>query len=110
MSITHTVLFQFKADTKREDVKAACAQFLSLKTDCLHPSTNSAYITSLKGGQDNSPEGLQNGITHGFVVEFSTAEDRDYYVKTDPAHQAFIKTIGALVDKAIVVDFADGVY
>lgn len=43
-------------------------------------------------------------------MEFSNADDRDYYVKTDPAHQAFIKSVGGLVDKAIVVDFSDGVY
>lgn len=52
----------------------------------------------------------QNGITHGFVVEFASAEDRDYYVMTDPAHQAFVTSIGDLVEKAIVVDFSDGVY
>ncbi|KAF4973178.1 hypothetical protein FZEAL_9395 [Fusarium zealandicum] len=110
MSITHTVLFQFKSDANPDDVKAACARFLALKEDCIHPTTKTAYITSLKGGQDNSPEGMQNGITHGFVAEFNTAEDRDYYVKTDPAHQAFVKSIGGLLDKAIVVDFTNGVY
>jgi hypothetical protein len=53
---------------------------------------------------------LQNGITHGFVVEFSSVEDRDYYTKTDPSHQAFVKGIWHLVEKAIVVDFINGVY
>ncbi|KAL7807117.1 dabb domain-containing protein [Trichoderma aethiopicum] len=110
MSITHTVLFQIRADAKPEDVKAACDRFLALKDNCIHPTTNTPYIASLKGGQDNSPEGLQNGITHGFVVEFNSAEDRDYYVRTDPAHQAFVKSIGGLVEKAIVVDFSNGVY
>ncbi|KAJ3544301.1 hypothetical protein NM208_g3130 [Fusarium decemcellulare] len=110
MTITHTVLFQIKADAKPEDVKAACDRFLALKDNCIHPTTNAPYITSVKGGKDNSPEGLQGGITHGFVVEFNSAEDRDYYVKTDPAHQDFIKSIGGLVEKAIVVDFSNGVY
>ncbi|KAF9768374.1 hypothetical protein IL306_014343 [Fusarium sp. DS 682] len=110
MSITHTVLFQIKADAKPEDVKALCDRFLALKDNCCHPDTKNPYITSVKGGRDNSPEGLQNGITHGFVVEFHCAEDRDYYVKTDPAHQAFVKSIGGLVEKAIVVDFSNGVY
>ncbi|KAJ4132846.1 hypothetical protein NW754_015660 [Fusarium falciforme] len=110
MSVTHTVLFQFKADAKPDDIKAACARFLELKGNCIHPTTNTVYITSLKGGQDNSPEGLQNGITHGFVAEFSSVEDRDYYVKTDPAHQAFVKSLDGLIEKAIVVDFNDGVY
>ncbi|KAM7201278.1 dabb domain containing protein [Rhypophila sp. PSN 637] len=110
MSVTHTVLFQFKADANPDDVKAACDRFLVLKEKCLHPTTQSAYITSLKGGKDNSPEGLQNEITHGFVVEFASEEDRDYYVKTDPAHQAFVKSIGDLVQKAIVVDFTNGFF
>ncbi|KAF4450969.1 stress responsive a b barrel domain containing [Fusarium albosuccineum] len=110
MTVTHTVLFQLKADAKPEDVKAACDRFLALKDNCIHPSSNTPYITSLKGGRDNSPEGLQNGITHGFVVEFSSADDRDYYVKTDPAHKAFSKSIRDLVEKVIVVDFTNRVY
>ncbi|KAL7952184.1 dabb domain-containing protein [Trichoderma compactum] len=110
MSISHTVLFQFKAEAMADDVKAACTRFLALKGSCIHPTTGTKYIISLKGGKDNSPETLQNGITHGFVVEFASAEDRDYYVTTDPAHQAFVKSIGGLVEKAIVVDFSDGVY
>ncbi|KAF5008535.1 hypothetical protein FDECE_5191 [Fusarium decemcellulare] len=110
MTVTHTVLFQLKADAKPEDVKAACDRFLALKDNCIHPTSNTPYITSVKGGRDNSIEGKQNGITHGFVVEFSSAEDRDYYVKTDPAHQDFSKSIRHLVEKVIVVDFANGVY
>ncbi|KAI9162774.1 dabb-domain-containing protein [Paramyrothecium foliicola] len=127
-SLTHTVLFQFKAKAEAEHVKEACTRFLSLKDQCIHPTTQSPYILSLKGGKDNSPEGLQvlnsspashqimlsdqiqNGITHGFVVEFASAADRDYYVSKDPAHQAFVKSIGDLVDKAIVVDFENAVY
>jgi hypothetical protein len=54
-----------------------------------------------------SDNDLQNGITHGFVVEFASREDRDYYVKEDPTHQAFVKSIEDLVEKAIVVDFND---
>ncbi|KAK3380994.1 hypothetical protein B0H63DRAFT_560785 [Podospora didyma] len=110
MAIIHTVLFQVKADTKAEDVKAACDGFLALKDKCVHPTTQSPYIKSVTGGKDNSPEGFQNGITHGFVVEFSSAEDRDYYVSTDPAHRAFVQSIGGLVEKLIVVDYTPGVY
>ncbi|KAK1752940.1 hypothetical protein QBC47DRAFT_387405 [Echria macrotheca] len=110
MTITHTVLFQFKAGLPVEDVKAACARFLQLADTCAHPTRGGTYIISLKGGKDHSPEGLQNGITHGFVVEFASVEDRDYYVAKDPAHMAFVKSIEDLVEKAIVVDFTDGEY
>ncbi|KAK4234244.1 hypothetical protein C8A03DRAFT_37984 [Achaetomium macrosporum] len=110
MSVTHTVLFRFKSDVNPDEVKAACARFLSLKNTCIRPASNVAYIKSLKGGKDNSPEGLQNGITHGFVVEFDSVEDRDYYVSKDPSHLAFVASIDGLVEKAVVVDFIDGEY
>lgn len=47
-------------------------------------------------------------MTHGFVVEFASAADRDYYVSDDPAHRAFVQSIDGLVEKAVVVDFQDG--
>ncbi|KAG7412297.1 hypothetical protein Forpe1208_v008706 [Fusarium oxysporum f. sp. rapae] len=93
-----------------DEPDSTCDDFLQLKNLCIHPTSNKPYITSLQGGKDNSPEGMQNGITHGFVATFESAEDRDYYVKTDPAHQAFIANVGGLLEKAIVVDFTNGVY
>ncbi|EWG39682.1 hypothetical protein FVEG_15058 [Fusarium verticillioides 7600] len=110
MSITHTVLFQFKDNVDQKDITKTCDDFLQLKDLCIHPTRKKPYIISLLGGKDNSPEGMQNGITHGFVATFESAEDRDYYVKTDPAHQAFIAKVGSVVEKAIVVDFMNGVY
>lgn len=41
-------------------------------------------------------------------MHFETPEDRDYYVKTDPVHQNFVKTNGPLIEKAIVVDYTVG--
>ncbi|KAJ5558876.1 hypothetical protein N7461_002848 [Penicillium sp. DV-2018c] len=110
MSITHIVLFQFKADVAAEAIRDTCERILSLKDNCIHPSSQKPYITSVSGGKDNSPEGIQNGITHAFVVEFASAADRDYYVQSDPAHQAFIKSLDGLIDKAQVVDFSNGVF
>ena len=50
----------------------------------------------------------QNGMTYGFVAEFASSEDRDYYVNDDPAHVAFKESISDVVAKAIVVDFTPG--
>ncbi|KAK7413184.1 hypothetical protein QQX98_007908, partial [Neonectria punicea] len=86
------------------------ADMLALKDRCLHPSTGKPYIVLSKGGADNSIEGLQGGITHAFVVEFASEEDREYYVTKDPAHQEFIKGLLALVDKAQVIDFTPGTF
>ena len=109
---------------------------LALKDQCMHPTTNKPYLKTSVGGKDNSPEGIQvgipnrspsqqrpllnvyllngsifkHGITHGFVVEFESIEDRDYYVTEDPVHQGFAKSIGDVVEKAQVIDFTPNVY
>ncbi|GLA93447.1 hypothetical protein AtubIFM61612_010644 [Aspergillus tubingensis] len=92
MSITHIVMFQFKAEVSPEVIK------------------DKPYIQAASGGQDNSPEGIQNGITHAFVVHFASADDRDYYVSKDPAHLAFVKSLDGIIEKAQAVDFIDRVY
>lgn len=52
----------------------------------------------------------QGGLTHGFVVEFASKADRDYYVSDDPAHQAFVKKNSPRFDDVRVVDYEKGVY
>lgn len=51
-------------------------------------------------------------MTHAFVVDFASAADRDWYVNDDAAHRAFVRRYvaasGAVVAKALVVDFAPG--
>ncbi|OCK78967.1 hypothetical protein K432DRAFT_444246 [Lepidopterella palustris CBS 459.81] len=110
MTVTHIVLFQFKSSASPEAVQDVCKRMIALKDICIHPTSQKPYIVSSSGGTDNSPEGLQNGITHAFVVEFASAEDRDYYVTEDPSHQAFVKSIGDVVEKAQVVDFTGGAF
>ncbi|KAF8178555.1 hypothetical protein K438DRAFT_1726133 [Mycena galopus ATCC 62051] len=103
-------MFQFKADASPEAVQEACVRMLSLKEGCIHPESRLPCIKSLTGGKDNSTEGLQNGIQYAFVVEFESAADRDYYVVTDPTHKAFVKSIAAIMQKAIVVDYNVGLF
>jgi len=44
------------------------------------------------------------------VVEFEGMNDRDYYLKKDPVHQAFAKKIGAIWTKGNIVDIELGVF
>ncbi|KAF2426328.1 hypothetical protein EJ08DRAFT_593837, partial [Tothia fuscella] len=50
------------------------------------------------------------GITHAFIMEFESTGDRDYYVNTDPVHDEFKKLAGEILEKAIVMDYIDGVF
>ncbi|VUC25446.1 unnamed protein product [Clonostachys rosea] len=104
-AITHVVLIQVKPDISAVERRSAFEEFYALKNKCLN-AEGKPYIKSIIGGKDNSPEGLQDGITHVFIVEFEKSADRDYYVKEDPAHKAFVeKSLKGAIVKAQVVDF-----
>ncbi|KAM0461630.1 hypothetical protein ACHAPV_004338 [Trichoderma viride] len=110
MSVIHIVLFKFKSSATAEAVQNAVSEMLALKSDCLQPTTQTAYIKSFTGGINNSPENLQNGFTHAFVVEFASVEDRDYYVDKDPVHEAFKTNNGPIIEKVCVLDYTVGVF
>ena len=104
------------------------AQFFGLKKTCIHPTTLRPYIVSISGGKDISTENLQvcsrskfgdrqqsdlleqNGISHAFVLQFHSIEDRDYYVNDDPVHKTFKEAAASALEKAIVVDYQNGVF
>ncbi|KAF2256383.1 hypothetical protein BU26DRAFT_414758 [Trematosphaeria pertusa] len=107
---THIVLFQFKQSVTPFQVKEITSKMLALKKSCIHPSTRTSYIKSITGGKDNSIEDLQDGISHAFIVQFYTNEDRTYYVDEDPVHQAFKDAVSPYLEKTQVVDFQEGVF
>ncbi|GCB27200.1 hypothetical protein AAWM_10085 [Aspergillus awamori] len=108
--ITHIVQFQFKSSLAPERIQETCAHLVSLKDKCLHPITQKPYIKSFKAGKQDSPEGKNNGITHVFVMEFESDQDREYYLTKDPAHLGFVQTLDGLIEKSQVVDFTEGVF
>ncbi|KAJ8108716.1 hypothetical protein OPT61_g7980 [Boeremia exigua] len=105
MTIIHIVLFEWKASTSDAQVEEACSRMLALKDKCLSASAQKPYIKSFSGGRNNSNEGHAAPFTHGFVVEFESEEDRDYYVSKDPAHQDFVKFAGELMQSVKVFDY-----
>ncbi|KAF4618419.1 hypothetical protein G7Y89_g14884 [Cudoniella acicularis] len=109
MGIIHIVMFEFKEEATGEEIADVCTRMLALKDLCLHPTTKTPYVKSAIGGKQNSPEGLGGGITHAFIEEFENEEDRKYYLEKDPAHLAFVKSVGGVVKRAQVVDFTPGI-
>ncbi|KAF7185228.1 Stress-response A/B barrel domain-containing protein HS1 [Pseudocercospora fuligena] len=108
MPIIHIVLFEFSPTTTHAQVEDVCTRMLSLSQKCLHPTSNKPYVKSYGGGRDTSPEGLQGGFSHGFVSEFQSEEDREYYLKKDPVHLEFVKSLEGIVLNVRVVDFEPG--
>jgi len=108
----HLVLFKWKSTLSISEVNELCDQLLSLKDSCVHPETNQPYIVKLTGGKDNSPEAmqLQKGFTHGFVFEFASVADRDYYVYKDQAHAKVGGVVTQHSEDIAVVDYEVGVF
>ncbi|KAJ6447147.1 hypothetical protein O9K51_01922 [Purpureocillium lavendulum] len=110
MAVVHVVLFQFKSTAGADAVQKVCSAMLALHGGCMHPTSQKPYIQSVTGGTNNSPEPHQNGLTHGFVVQFDSTEDRDYYVNDDPVHQGFKDLAGPIIEKVCVLDYTAGVF
>jgi hypothetical protein len=115
--VKHTVFFRFKPNTTEDVQREVMKRFLALKDLCVNPSTGQPYILSLVAGTANSPEGLDQNKTQGYIVTFSSVSDRNYYVGQpfytpfDPHHDAFKKFVGPYVDAGpgvFVFDFTVG--
>ena len=96
-TLRHVVLFAFKDGASADQVNAVVADFGRLK-DAI------PGIAAYEWGTNVSPEGLNDGFTHCFTLSFTQAEDRDAYL-VHAAHQAFVATLGACLERSLVLDY-----
>jgi hypothetical protein len=61
-------------------------------------------MTGLCGGPYDSPEGFNQGYTHGFVMTFADAAARNEYL-VHPDHEKVKADFLPRVDKAVAFDF-----
>jgi hypothetical protein len=99
--IRHTVLLKVHSDVTESEIADVFTALKNLESEI-------PGILSITAGKDNSPEGLRRGHTHGFTVDFDSAESRDAYLP-HPAHQNVGARIVAIceggVDGITVVDW-----
>lgn len=95
--LRHVVMFQFKEGTSAEDLKAIENKFASLPGDI-------PEITAFEWGTNNSPEGLDDGYTHCFLVTFKDESGREVYAP-HPSHKEFGSIVRPHVEKVLVVDY-----
>lgn len=98
--LRHVVLFKFKDNTSKEDIKKVEDTFRALPSQIKE-------IKDFEFGTNNSPEGLDQGFTHCFFLTFKSEADRAVYLP-HPAHKAFGKVLGPHLDKVLVVDYWAG--
>jgi hypothetical protein len=95
--LRHVVLFKFKDDAEPAAVEKAIEAFAALPDKI-------PQIKEFEWGTNNSPEGLNKGLTHCFLLTFDSEEGRDIYLP-HPDHKAFGALLGDILEDVTVVDY-----
>lgn len=95
--LRHVVAFKFKDSATPQQIKEVEAAFRALKTKI-------PVIKEYEWGTNNSPEGLNKGFTHGFILTFHSEADRDSYLP-HPEHKKFGAQLGPILEDVFVIDF-----
>ncbi len=95
--LRHVVMFGFTDETSPEKIQEIVDAFNALPSKI-------EQIRGFEWGINNSPEGLNDGLTHAFTLTFHSEEDRAIYLP-HPDHKAFGETLGNSLSKVVVVDY-----
>ena len=95
--VKHIGLVKFKEGTSEEQINDLFSQLLDL-------SESVDGIEDYVSGPNSSPEGLNQGFTHGFVMTFTDAAARDAYL-SHPEHQKVKDTFLPIIDSIAILDF-----
>lgn len=97
--INHIVMFKFESRYSESEIEAALNQLAVLQT----------MMLSFSLGKNMSPEHLNQGFTHAFVMTFRDAQIRDAYLE-HPEHkriatEVLIPMLEDGINSVIVVDY-----
>lgn len=95
--LRHVVLFKFKQSTSPDQIKEIVDAFSALPSKI-------PEIADYEWGLNNSPEGLNKGLTHGFLLTFKSEADRATYLP-HPDHKAFGALLTPHLEDVTVVDY-----
>ena len=98
--LRHFVCFKYKAEASKEQIVEVEKAFAALEKK----------INEIKGfekGINNSPEGLNKGFKHCYLITFNSEKDRDVYL-VHPAHKKFVELVGPVLEDVFVVDYWAG--
>lgn len=100
--VRHIVVFKYKPTASEADIKQLTDAFRELKNTI-------PGIVSFETGVNNSPENLNKGFTHVYLLTFENLAARDAYLP-HPEHKKFGQLIGKLgiLEEPFVVDFTPG--
>ena len=97
MKLRHVVLFGFGKAQSPAATAEVIRRFAELKA--LVPD-----IDDFEWGENSSPEGLDRGHSHAFLLTFASARARDAYL-VHPDHIAFSNWVQPFVSSVTVLDY-----
>jgi hypothetical protein len=97
--VQHLVLLKFKPNVPADTVPRLFAGLEGLKRSV-------KGIVSFNGGAYSSPEGLNQGFSHGFAMIFSDVAARDAYL-AHAEHEKVKAAFLPLVENVIAFDFEE---
>lgn len=95
--LRHVVLFKYKPEVTAAQLDEINRAFQDLKNQI-------PEVRDFERGINNSPEGLDKGFTHGYLISFSSEEDRAAYLP-HPAHKKFVELLGGKLEEPLVFDY-----
>lgn len=95
--LRHVVLFGWNQGTDPAYINKIVTAFGDLPKQI-------SLVKSFEWGLNNSPENLNQGLTHCFTITFESESDRDAYL-IHPAHKAFVALLNPTPDKVTVFDY-----
>ncbi len=97
--VRHVLLCRFGAGTTEEQSGAFFTAFSNL-------AAMIDGVTGFEYGANNSPEGLNRGLTHVVMLTFADAPARDAYLP-HPEHRRFVEwfTRLGIVEELLVIDY-----
>lgn len=97
--VQHLVLLKFKSAEAARQWGALYAALAALRKTI-------PGILAFSGGPYSSPEGLNQGFTHGFVMTFASAADRNRYLD-HPDHEQVKRDFLPYVEHVIAFDYEE---
>ena len=95
--VKHIALIKFKDGTNSEQIE-------QIFETLLDATESIPGIEDYVSGANSSPEGLNQGYTHAFVMTFTDAASRDGYLQ-HPEHEKITAALLPQAESVLVFDF-----
>lgn len=95
--LRHVVMIGFKETTTEAETAEIIRRFCSLRDTV-------PGIEDFEWGVNDSPEGLNQGLSHCFFLTFGSSDARDAYLP-HPKHKEFADWVGTWVQNVTVLDY-----